>query len=132
MNERILRSGRNTLKTAPRVLWRVWEGGEIVRKIDRLLMKAKNAQGGNVLKLAYIAPGWALDDEPGDAQNRDKWGMIAHIEDSKGNASCTGITFYNTQEEAMRAAREMEAALDPSGKRKGEAIYITYEPLEET
>ena len=103
-----------------------------MRKIDRLLMKAREAQGGNALKLAYIAPGWALDDEPGTEQNRDKWGMIAHIEDSKGNASCTGITFYNTQEEAMRAAREMEAALDPSGKRKGEAIYITYEPLEET
>lgn len=102
-----------------------------MKKIDRLLMKAREAQGGNALKLAYIAPGWALDDEPGKAQDHDKWGLIAHVEDSKGNTSCAGITFYNTQEEAMQAAREMEAALDSSGKRKGEAIYITYEPLEE-
>lgn len=47
-----------------------------MKKIDRLLMKAREAQGGNALKLAYIAPGWALDDEPGKAQDHDKWGLI--------------------------------------------------------
>lgn len=98
-----------------------------MKKIDRLLIKAREAkrQDGDALKLAFIAPAYLLD-EPEGSPNYERWGLVAYVEGSHGTRTNTETAFYNTQEEAAQAARNMEAAFAPAGKRKSEAVYITF------
>lgn len=98
-----------------------------MRKIDRILLKVQKARRqDNGLKLAFVSPACLLDDTTKESPNYDKWALVAHVGGSNEKPAGTLVSFYNTQEQAMQAARDMEAAFVRDGKQTSETIYVTF------
>lgn len=87
------------------------EGGETVKKIDRLLEKLRYEQqlSGNVFESAIIAPAYLME-EPEDSPNYNRWMCIAHIKVNRGTMTETKTSYHDTRDEALRWAHEIEAA----------------------
>lgn len=105
-----------------------------MRKVDKLLLVAKamleEAQrlDDNAFCYAVVMPA-ALMEEPEDSPNYSKWETLVYL--NKGKAGSEGIMldamYFDTKEEAMEAAKEVEAVHAPTGKRTKtqDPVYIT-------
>ena len=105
-----------------------------MRKVDRLLLKIREAQRIDELTLCHAmvvpAPFAELGITEGDP-NYNKWVVQAYLNKSWGdsNGEMLEPLFYDTKAEAMKAAEEIEAVHAPTGGRVStrEAAYITFD-----
>ena len=103
-----------------------------MRKIDRLLLKVQEAQrlDEDVFCYAMVMPA-SLMEEPADSPNYNKWETLVYL--NKGTFGSDGTMldalYFDTKEEAMKAAEEIEAVHSPTGNRikTQEGFFITME-----
>lgn len=88
-------------------------------RIKRLLIQIQEAQrlDADVLVGAIVLPAWLLE-EPEDSPNRDRWILDVTLENAAaGTIRKLPPSYFDTKEEAMEAAAQIEAAHAPTGKK---------------
>lgn len=95
-----------------------------MRKVDRLILIAKAALeeaqrlDDNAFCYALVAPAAYLEESP-DSPNYDKWETLVYL--NKGTFKSEGFLldaqYFDTKEEALAAAREIQAIHAPTGNR---------------
>lgn len=100
-----------------------------MRRIDRLLIKIQEAQRLDKEGLLYALIDKACFlEEPEDSPNYDKWAVAAYISNGKepGSGTMLDTMYFDTKDEAIAAAREIEEVHAPTGNRAKvqEAFYF--------
>lgn len=106
-----------------------------MRKVDRLMLQVETAIHSGELEFMYamVCPAYFME-EPKESPNHDKWEVQVFLSRGRNGKSIvhSDVTsldplFFDTKEEAMEAAKEIEAVHSPTGNRVpiNDHVYIT-------